>query len=160
MIEKIKEILILRREKIAVAESVTAGFLQAALASAESASNFFEGGVTAYNIEQKVKHLQIDRRKAEACNCVSQETAEEMVMGVCRLFDTEWGIAITGYATPVPESNEKRYAYFAIGCRDRVVSSGKLEGTEQEAIEVQLKYVNEILTAFAGSVANRQPGEN
>ena len=78
LIDRIKENLIGRNEKLSVAESVTAGFLQAAMASAEMALKFFEGGITTYNINQKVTHLRIDKKKGEECNCVSEQTANEM----------------------------------------------------------------------------------
>ena len=39
-------------ESLAVAESVTSGHLQAALSSAENASHFYQGGITAYNLGQ------------------------------------------------------------------------------------------------------------
>ena len=44
VIQSIMKILLQRRQTIAVAESVTAGHLQVALASAENASQFFQGG--------------------------------------------------------------------------------------------------------------------
>src|SRR4051794_16363752 len=113
-IDRIKEKLMADKQKLSVAESVTSGFLQAAIASAELALQFFEGGITTYNIHQKVRHLNINKVKGEQCNCVSEETAVEMALGVCRLFSTDWGIAITGYATPVPESDFKLFAYFSI----------------------------------------------
>jgi len=145
VIGKIKDSLMQREERIAVAESVTAGFLQAALASAESATGYFEGGITAYNINQKVKHLAVDRRKAEACNCVSPQTAAEMAVGVCRLFGTEWGIAVTGYATPVPESDFSVYAFFAICFKGQIISAARLSSGQKDAIAVQLQFVYEIL---------------
>ena len=64
-------------QTIAVAESVTAGFLQAALASAENASTFFQGGITAYNIHQKYAHLHVDLPHAIVCNCVSGQVADK-----------------------------------------------------------------------------------
>jgi nicotinamide-nucleotide amidase len=85
-INTIRDTLIERKESLSVAESVTSGFLQASLATAEKALQFFEGGITTYNINQKVKHLHIDKEKGEACNCVSEEIANEMAKGVCRLF--------------------------------------------------------------------------
>ena len=148
LIDSIKEKLIDSNQTIAVAESVTAGFLQAALASAENASNFFEGGITTYNIDQKVEHLGIDRKKGEDCNCVSDVTAREMALGVCKLFNCDWGISITGYATPVPESGFKLFAYFSICKHGEVLETDKIDLDNQQPAEVQLKYVNTILERF------------
>ncbi|MBL7699316.1 MAG: nicotinamide-nucleotide amidohydrolase family protein [Chitinophagaceae bacterium] len=148
-IDVIKEKLIKLNEKVAVAESVTAGFLQAALASADSALKFFEGGITAYNINQKVHHLNIDRKKGEECNCASEQTANEMAMGVCNLFGTDWGISITGYATAVPESDFKLFAYFTICKGNEIKISDRIDLDKNEKAEqAQLKYVNEILARF------------
>ncbi len=82
VIQSIKKILLQRRQTIAVAESVTAGHLQVALASAENASQFFQGGITAYNLGQKSRHLKIEPIHAEGCNCVSDKIAIEMAYGV------------------------------------------------------------------------------
>lgn len=148
-IEKIKEKLIQLNEKVSVAESVTAGFLQAAIASADTALKFFEGGITAYNINQKVRHLHIDKHKAEECNCTSEQTANEMAVGVCQLFGTDWGISITGYNTAVPESDFRLFAYFSI-CRGKEIKLSQRIDLEKDEkpVDAQLKYVNTILAGF------------
>jgi nicotinamide-nucleotide amidase len=147
-IDRVKENLIERNEKLSVAESVTAGFLQAAMASAEMALKFFEGGITTYNINQKVRHLGIDKKKGEECNCVSEQTANEMALGVCELFGTEWGIAITGYATTVPESDFKLFAWFSICYKGKVILVEKIDLKNQKAEDAQLEYVNIIIEKF------------
>lgn len=147
-IERIKEKLLGKKQKLSVAESVTAGFLQAAIASAELALQFFEGGITTYNINQKVCHLMIDKKKAQECNCVSEQTANEMALGVCELFGTDWGIAITGYATPVPESDLKLFAYFSICFRGSVKLAERIDLKNEKPEVAQLKYVDVILEKF------------
>lgn len=144
-IERIKEKLLGEKQTLSVAESVTAGFFQAAMASAEFALKFFEGGITTYNIQQKVRHLKVDKKKAEESNCVSAQTANEMAMGVCELFGTDWGIAITGYATPVPESDSKLFAYFSICFRGSVKLAERIDLKNENPEEAQLKYVDVIL---------------
>lgn len=90
------------RLTLAVAESVTAGNVQARIAAISGASKFFLGGITAYNIDQKVKLLGVDRAAAEKVNCVSADVAEQMACGVCDLFNADLGVATTGYAEPSP----------------------------------------------------------
>lgn len=147
-IEKIKQQLLDEKQSVSVAESVTAGFLQAAIASAELALQFFEGGITTYNINQKVKHVHIDRKKAEECNCVSNETANEMAAGVCKLFGTDWGIAVTGYASAVPESGNKLFAFFSICFKGEILVSERMDLTDEKPVEAQLKYVDIILNKY------------
>src|SRR5688572_2412301 len=90
------------RLTLAVAESLTAGQVQARVAAISGASNFFLGGITAYTLEQKAKHLGVDRVAAKRVNGVSAEVAEQMALGVCRLFGADVGVATTGYAEPAP----------------------------------------------------------
>ena len=79
----------------------------------------FQGGLTVYNLGQKCRHLGVNPIQALECNCVSDKVAVEMAISVCKLFTSDWGIAITGYSTPVPESDNKLFAYFAIAFQGR-----------------------------------------
>jgi len=56
-LEHIKDYMLQHFETLAVAESVTSGHLQAAFSSADQATNFFQGGITAYNVGQKARQL-------------------------------------------------------------------------------------------------------
>jgi PncC family amidohydrolase len=93
----IHDLLREKNEKIAVAESLSGGNVQAMLSSKDGASDVFEGGICAYNINQKVQHLGVTREDAELCNCVSPGVAREMAWGVNKLFETNWSISTTGY---------------------------------------------------------------
>ena len=53
LLNSIKTILTGRKEKIAIAESVTGGDVQSIFSLAEDALSFFEGGMTVYNIHQR-----------------------------------------------------------------------------------------------------------
>ena len=66
---------------LAVAESLTAGNVQAQIAGVSGASGYFLGGVTAYSIEEKVRLLGVNRAGAKKVNCVSARVAEEMARG-------------------------------------------------------------------------------
>ncbi len=90
--------VLLSGRSIAVAESLTAGNLQALIASVSGASGYFLGGITAYNIDQKAALLGVDRAVAAPVNCVSEEVARQMVAGVRRATGADVGIATTGYA--------------------------------------------------------------
>ncbi len=149
LIGDIKEGLIRRRETIAVAESVTAGLLQSAMASCEQASRFFQGGITVYNLGQKCRHLDIDPIHGMDCNCVSEKVAREMAVNVCKLFTSNWGIGITGYATPVPESDNKLFAYFAISYNGHVKHCEKIDAAVDDPHEVQMWYIEKIVEALA-----------
>ena len=108
-------------QRLAVAESITGGHVQALLTSVAGASDFFQGGITAYSLEQKVAQLGVDRAMAARCHCVSADVARQMALGVCRRFQTHWGLATTGFAEPNPGGETPR-AFVAMA---RCVSAGR-----------------------------------
>ncbi len=146
IIDAIGKTLIRKKETIAVAESVTAGHLQAALSLAENARRFFHGGVVAYNLGQKVTLLHVDSIHAEECNCVSEAVATQMAHGISALFGSTIGVAITGYAAPVPEYRiQKLFAYYSIVRNNKIVRQGVFHAENQKPLQVQLAYVDKIL---------------
>jgi PncC family amidohydrolase len=147
-IRLIKDYLLQHQQTVAVAESVTAGLLQFALSGADDAIHFFQGGITAYNIGQKARQLHIEPIHAARCNCVDSRVAAEMAAHITQRFSSHWGISITGYATPVPESGNQLFAYYAIVQKDKLITSGKIQGGKGTAREVQLYYVNTVLGVF------------
>lgn len=122
--DRLRELLLLKKQTVAVAESVTAGHLQVAFSMAENALEFFQGGITTYNLAQKSKHLHVDPIHALSCNSVSEEVAAEMAKHVRLLFMSDWGIAVTGYASSVPEKNiYQLFACYSFYFRDKEMTS-------------------------------------
>ena len=139
---KLKE----KNQSIAVAESVTGGLLQAAFSNAKEASFFFQGGITAYNIGQKCRHLLVEPLHAIECNCVSELIAQQMSKHVCNLFLSDYGIGITGYAAKLPEKNiNDLFAYYAISFKNKVLKSEKMKAAADEGLDTQLFYCNNVL---------------
>jgi PncC family amidohydrolase len=153
--DEIGSLLKERRQTIAVAESVTAGQLQTSLSLAERALDFFQGGITAYNIGQKSKHLGIDPVEAMATDCVSENIAAAMARNVTRVFNCNWGIGITGYASTVPEKNiEELFACFAICFQEEVICTQRLTATVQQPIMVRHHYCSQVLTRLLQLLKN------
>ncbi len=133
-------------QTIAVAESVTAGQLQVSLSLAEKAMDFFQGGITAYNLGQKSKHLGIDPIKALCNDCVSEPIASRMASAVATLFNCDWGIGITGYASPVPEKNiEELFACYAITQNGEVLECKTITAEKMDPMSVRQFYTRHIL---------------
>ncbi len=106
------------RRTLSVAESLTCGHLQAAIGAISGASEFFLGGITAYTLDQKVRHLGVDRNAAAVVACVSDAVARQMACGACALFGSDVGLATTGYAEPSPASGVLTpYAFWAVARR-------------------------------------------
>jgi PncC family amidohydrolase len=158
-LECIRKALVKRDESIAVAESVTSGNLQAAFSLAEEATYFYQGGMTAYNLGQKARHFDVDPIAAENCNCVSGQIAADMAVRASKIFTSDWGIGVTGYAAPVPEwdIDNVLFAYYAFAHKGECVCTGKIETSKAPMKKVQELYVKEILNAFATFIDACQP---
>lgn len=146
IIDRISEILIRKAETIAVAESVTSGHIQAALSSATEAGRFYQGGISTYNTAQKTKHLGVEPIHAEAVNAVSARVSEEMAVGVQRLFLSDYGIGITGYATLMPEQNiNDLFAWMSIVYHGENLITLKITSEKPDSFQAQIDYTNQVL---------------
>jgi PncC family amidohydrolase len=155
VIAAIREYLLRYRQTLAVAESVTSGHLQAALSLADGARNFFHGGITAYNLGQKARHLKVDPILAETCNSVSERTCEEMALHCLDLFSCDWSIAVTGYAAPVPELNvHDLYCFCSVAFRGNIVQTLKIESAQKDIFQAQVEYADRVLKAFLSQLKN------
>jgi nicotinamide-nucleotide amidase len=119
MLNTLKTLLETNNLTISVAESCTGGNLQALMTSESGASNFFEGGITCYNINQKVKHLNVDRNIAEKCDCISIEVAEQMAIGCNTLFNSNISISTTGYIT--------EHLFYSIAINDEIFLTEEID---------------------------------
>ena len=157
VLNQIKDLLTTRKEALAIAESVTAGYLQAALASAEEAMEFFQGGITTYNLIQKMKHLQVEPIHAASVNCVSKQVAHEMATHVTKLFNCSWGMAITGYASPVPEQDVfDLHAYIAVAYHGDCLLCEKLTTTANHPTAARLEYTRQALQCLSTVIASHE----
>lgn len=140
------------RLTLAAAESLTCGRVQARVGEISGASEFFLGGITAYSLEQKVRHLRLDRVAARRVKCVSAAVAEQMARGVCALFGSDLGVATTGYAERSPADGvAEPFAWWAIAHRRARgrgfvgVFSGRVECPGAKRIDAQMIVADAVL---------------
>lgn len=149
VINAIKKVLIDKQQTVSVAESVTSGHIQVGLSLAIDAMQFFQGGITTYNLGQKARHFHVDPIHAFNCNCVSEKVAIDMARGVEKMFSSKWGIAITGYATPDPEHDVKDpFAFYAFTCDDAIIKTGKITVEKSQQKTAQIFYANQLYKLF------------
>jgi PncC family amidohydrolase len=147
VIYAIRDYMIKKKETIAVAESVTSGFMQAALSTAPDASEFYHGGITVYNAGQKYRHLFIDPIHTSSCNSVSQRVADEMALNVCVLFSSDWGAGITGYSAP-DEHSDKLFACYAVAFKGKLLVRKTIKADTEHPQQIQLQYVQDVLKSI------------
>lgn len=150
-IDKISDLLIKQGKTLAIAESCTSGLIQNIFSQAKQATLFYQGGMTLYNLGQKAKHLNVNPITSESCNSVSKEVAEKMALEIALAFNAEIGVAITGYAQPIPKlSIDSCFAYISLAEGTKIISSKKIKGDASKTLlENQFifmeKVVDEIL---------------
>ncbi|MGW4841884.1 CinA family protein [Nocardia brasiliensis] len=99
---------------VAVAESLTAGRLAAALGAAPGAGSWFHGGVVAYS--RFVKHSVLDVPEGPV---VSQVAAESMARTVRTMTGATIACAVTGAGGPDPQDDQPPgTVWFAVATED------------------------------------------
>ena len=120
--ERLFDLLKLRKMKIAVAESFTAGRLAAEIIKNAGASAVVSEGVVSYSDESKQRLLGV--RRADLINegAVSSVVAYQMAAGLLQSAPCDIAVATTGLAGPEPDSFGRPVGlcYIAVGMRDGV----------------------------------------
>lgn len=94
-------------QSVSVAESCTGGLLGASFTEKSGSSAFFKGGIIAYANEIKSAKLNVSNGLIAEYGAVSEQVAIEMAKNVRDLFNTDYGISITGIAGPDGGSFDK-----------------------------------------------------
>jgi nicotinamide-nucleotide amidase len=104
-----------RGETLSVAESCTGGGLGQRITDTSGSSEYFWGGVIAYENQIKVKLLNVDPMVLADQGAVSGAVAEQMAAGAREHLGTTWGLGITGIAGPDGGTLEKPVGLVFIG---------------------------------------------
>ncbi|KQT16104.1 damage-inducible protein CinA [Chryseobacterium sp. Leaf404] len=146
LLHNIGQCLSAASETVAIAESVTAGFLQFSFSQIHDASTVFKGGLTVYDKSQKKELMKLGQSHNSDRDLVSGEIAEEMALKISEIFDTDWGIGITGYSQPSEISDFKTFAYFSFAYKGEIILTKILElHPRTESVNAQLYYTEFLL---------------
>ena len=96
--EQILRLMVAKGRTLSTAESCTSGRIAACLTQVSGASDYFQGGLVAYQDELKEKFLGVSPLDIARYDVVSRPVVEQMVKGACALFHSDYALASTGYA--------------------------------------------------------------
>ncbi|MFC2159643.1 CinA family nicotinamide mononucleotide deamidase-related protein [Actinomycetota bacterium] len=99
---------------ISTAESVTGGLISSIITDTPGSSNFFLGGIVSYSIFSKKEILKIDKGLIEQKGVVSIEVCREMALNARSIFNSDYSIAVTGFAGPEHDKGELGLVYCCI----------------------------------------------
>ena len=100
-------LLKVRKQTIATAESCTGGRLAAALNAQSGSSAYYMGSVVAYDNRIKEQVLGVAHDTLLEWGAVSEQTVREMAEGVRALMNTDYAIATSGIAGPTGGTPDK-----------------------------------------------------
>jgi PncC family amidohydrolase len=141
--ETLGTILRKKRLTLATAESCTGGMIGAAITDIAGSSDYFLGGVIAYDNRIKTGVLGVPAMILKRHGAVSGETVIAMAKGAQRLMKTDCAIAVSGVAGPGGGTKEKPVGLVFIGIavnKKAVVFKCQFTGSRNE---IRVKTVEE-----------------
>ncbi|WP_298868506.1 CinA family protein [uncultured Gimesia sp.] len=115
---KVKTALMLKDEKLVIAESCTGGLLATLLTSLPGISDFFCGSAVVYRWDTKMKWLGVQPETLEKYTDVSCETAREMALGVLNQTpEASLAASISGHLGPNAPKHQDGLICIAIARR-------------------------------------------
>jgi PncC family amidohydrolase len=132
------------------AESCTGGLVMHRLTNVAGSSAYVAGGVVSYSYEAKQRLLGVHEETLAEFGAVSEQTAQEMVVGALNAFGADAAVSITGIAGPGGGMPNKPVGltYIAIAVPsigllriDRHVWSGDREAIKAASAEEALRKV-------------------
>ncbi|GAB1327185.1 CinA family protein [Streptomyces sp. NPDC093260] len=162
---EVVQLLTVRGETVAVAESLTGGLVAAEITSVPGASKVFRGSVTAYATELKHRLLGVDATLLAQRGAVDPQVAAEMAAGVRTALGADWGIATTGVAGPDPQDGKPVGTVFvAVSGPAGAGSGASCDGKTAELwlngdrAEIRMESVRSVLALLLERIAGEQTG--
>ena len=78
-----------------------------------------------------------------------------MATNINKIFISDYGIGITGYASVVPELNiHSLHAFVAISYNDKIILSQKITSEKKDSVDAQIDYTSQVLDLLLSSLGN------
>jgi len=144
--------LVVRRETLATAESLTGGLVAATVVEIPGVSSVYRGGLVAYATELKHDLAYVPAELLAERGPVDPDVASALAEGARRRCGADWGVATTGVAGPDPQDGKPvGLVYVAVAGPFGVeVSEMRLEGNRKairtETVTRALLLLNDCLT--------------
>lgn len=137
---------------LSVAESCSGGLFSDMVTDVPGSSGYYLGGVIAYSNIAKSELLKIDPDLIKEKGEVSEPVAIAMAEGVRSLFQTDYGVGITGFAGPGSDNTKSPagLVYVAVSspkevrCKEFHLGGGR-RGVKERAAQVAFDMLRKIL---------------
>lgn len=132
--EVLGRLLKLKKETVAVAESLTGGLIQDRITNIPGSSSYFLGGAVTYSNEAKTEFLGVNEETLLTHGAVSAEVASEMARGAQKKFRSDLVISTTGIAGPTGATANKPLGlvYIGIAYQSKIITKKFQFGKDRE----------------------------
>ncbi|HJX71797.1 MAG TPA: competence/damage-inducible protein A [Bacteroidales bacterium] len=113
------------RKTVAIAESCTGGKISHMITSVPGSSDYFKGGIIAYDNDVKINLLGVSKEMLEKSGAVSKPVVIQMAEGIRKRLNTDYAIATSGIAGPAGGTAEKPVGtvWIAVACEGKTIAS-------------------------------------
>lgn len=131
-VERIADLAAKRQLRVVTSESLTSGTVATRLGAGPNASDWFGGGIVAYQSRVKFDVLGVEEGPV-----VTRECARQMATGARRLLLADVAVSCTGVGGPEPsEGKPPGTVFVAVATGDGVtVRDLSLDGSPQEVLD-------------------------
>ncbi|MBV9962252.1 MAG: CinA family nicotinamide mononucleotide deamidase-related protein [Parafilimonas sp.] len=96
-----------KNKTVSTAESCTGGYIAHLITSVAGSSDYFKGSVVSYDNSIKQNVLRVTDETLKTVGAVSEETVQQMIIGVLNVMQTNYAVAVSGIMGPSGGSAEK-----------------------------------------------------
>ncbi|HYK45852.1 MAG TPA: CinA family nicotinamide mononucleotide deamidase-related protein [Parafilimonas sp.] len=136
---------------VSTAESCTGGYIAHLITSIPGSSVYFKGSVVSYDNSVKQKVLNVSEETLATAGAVSEDTVQQMIMGVLDVMTTDYAVAVSGIMGPDGGTEEKPVGtvWIAVGNNKRIETKKFLFRFDREK-NIQITAMNALylLCAF------------
>lgn len=144
--------------QLGIAESCTGGLMGSQLTDIPGSSAFFSGGVITYSYTAKETLLKVDPGDLLKYGAVSAEIAIQMANGARKLFNSDYGLSITGIAGPGGEMPGKPVGLTYLGLAFKAgviwrkhIWSGNRSENKQYSVNAALQFLVDTILSREGN---------
>jgi len=141
-----------RNKTISFAESCTGGRIASAFTSISGASAVLNGSCVTYSNEIKSKWLGVSEKTLIKHGAVSRKCVDEMLIGISKLANADYAIAVSGIAGPTGGTADKPIGTVYIGILtqaniiiERHLFNGDRESVQEQATETAIEILKKNL---------------
>lgn len=153
--ERLVTLCLARNQRIATAESCTAGLLGQTLSCCIGAATAFEGGFLTYTKAAKTQMLGVPTDLLKTCTAVHERVGLAMAEGALARSPATIALAITGVTGDAPDEDGNPIGRVVIGC----ATAGASRVCRCEFGHLASPALNQLAVAGAVALALRHLGE-